>query len=946
MSHATPPEKKATASKPTHRATQRWSYPFALRDAKAPDTMHGHFKALSAMTYGFFPLSPNGYPNGSLHFGMEVKDGFRLDDGFRCIADGEVIAYRLDRELHALDYSRGEKTRNIRYSLGFTLARHWLPLPGKPSAGDHAEASAEDGIYIYSLYTYNRPLQPVKFIGMDFVPIALPFWQGERGFHVGTRCHDTQRPYLPPRPYKPPTQGFRLGDSKSPYAPSAHDGATHAAPFRLDDPTSAYVPPPSPVFTGLNIRAEGHRDAPIIGLLPRGSVVAVEGTATHGWARIRRVLEGEPRAPVYTDLVPPEAATGWVFLDEMDLCMRHAEDQLDRVVVLDTPHPVKAGEVLGYLGENPGPDDAVRQYAILNRHPAMALEVFAGDDFPAYLERARTRAAALPDADKTVLVIEAGTELLRMPRFGEEGIIEDEVLIPEPDSPAVGPYVRGKRWRAMPRPRDPARRESATAKATGYRISADGIFRIEAKAFAALPPAKQPMYPCEEILEPVDAQVFWGERAHVLGRGITDHLWRTFPLDMASPYRLTARLTFAIPRHELDALPESRRTVDPNGMHWWMVAVAIEGGVSHAWVGEKSHPGTRWESPQAWPAFQVADGSTFSLLESFQRHAIVTGLVQDRHTESFAPAVSAMAHSEMIVRLEQAIDEHGTMDGKVTGADIAKARTRPRLAYALSRLIVRFKSHWSDDMDRWEALSHLMRKEWQGELERQDKLVWWNAVASKVDGFPQDPHVYHLHPLGWIDNFSRCTSGRMEDVLTEIAEIIASGESGSYEAYNTGTKNVPYDLVGHSFPISGPIKVTSQTINQILATSSLDGTNALRLFATGKYQTIFSTLKDACDRMKLTGDELYDASMQERVLREHLIPTAGGGVLHQFITKGKGSVDDAQLAAAKQWASIGVPVGMQTKHGRVSDGTTSFYDKKGVNQGNRKATERLRKYLT
>ncbi|HEY4293293.1 hypothetical protein, partial [Luteibacter sp.] len=58
------PRAKAHApqAKPTPRdPVQHWAYPFALRDTSATDSMHSHFKALAGMTYGFFPLSSNGF---------------------------------------------------------------------------------------------------------------------------------------------------------------------------------------------------------------------------------------------------------------------------------------------------------------------------------------------------------------------------------------------------------------------------------------------------------------------------------------------------------------------------------------------------------------------------------------------------------------------------------------------------------------------------------------------------------------------------------------------------------------------------------------------------------------------------------------------------------------------------------------------------------------------
>jgi hypothetical protein len=79
----------------TLRPAMHWRFPFALRDKQSPDAMQAHFAAMARMQYGFFPLCNAGFPHGGIHFGPAAGEGLELDAGFRCLADGEVIAYRL-----------------------------------------------------------------------------------------------------------------------------------------------------------------------------------------------------------------------------------------------------------------------------------------------------------------------------------------------------------------------------------------------------------------------------------------------------------------------------------------------------------------------------------------------------------------------------------------------------------------------------------------------------------------------------------------------------------------------------------------------------------------------------------------------------------------------------------------------------------------------------------
>ena len=173
-------------------------------------------------------------------------------------------------------------------------------------------------------------------------------------------------------------------------------------------------------------------------------------------------------------------------------------------------------------------------------------------------------------------------------------------------------------------------------------------------------------------------------------------------------------------------------------------------------------------------------------------------------------------------------------------------------------------------------------------------------------------------------NFVKSGSS-LDELIRKIGDVISGGEGG-YESYNTGTKDVPGGRVGYSPRHPLPGTVTGRTINEVIATEPLSGTDHSRLFATGKYQTAITTLRKAKTAMNLSGDEKYDAEMQERVFREFLIDKAGGGALAAFLKNGVGTVDDAQNAAAKEWASIAAPKGRAIQDGRISDGTLSHYE--------------------
>ncbi|WP_240158036.1 hypothetical protein [Burkholderia sp. Tr-860] len=63
-----------------------------------------YMKALAAAEDGFYPLGANGMWHGGVHFDQNTAKHLKQDAGIRVIADGEVVAYRLDSKYPEQDY--------------------------------------------------------------------------------------------------------------------------------------------------------------------------------------------------------------------------------------------------------------------------------------------------------------------------------------------------------------------------------------------------------------------------------------------------------------------------------------------------------------------------------------------------------------------------------------------------------------------------------------------------------------------------------------------------------------------------------------------------------------------------------------------------------------------------------------------------------------------------
>jgi LysM repeat protein len=186
-------------------------------------------------------------------------------------------------------------------------------------------------------------------------------------------------------------------------------------------------------------------------------------------------------------------------------------------------------------------------------------------------------------------------------------------------------------------------------------------------------------------------------------------------------------------------------------------------------------------------------------------------------------------------------------------------------------------------------------------------------------------------------NVVKVSDKTIDELVIELGNAIASGE-GSYEAWNSGAPEGKRVKFGKMNDTAGTI--TGKTINQLLdAAKNYTWQDNRRRFATGKYQTIPSTLSAAKTRMNLSGSELYDANMQERVFKEHLL--RGRSAIYNLIHTGSGTVDQAMIDASKEWASIALPKGSKNKFGVISDGTVGYHQS-GTNRANSHSTAKIR----
>ncbi|MGN5595912.1 glycoside hydrolase family 19 protein [Stutzerimonas nitrititolerans] len=159
-----------------------WAYPFPCRGADVDPLRY--LTNMAKAKSGYYPTGDNGLWHGGVHFDEGTADVFD-QSSVRCIADGEVIAYRIDENYPLSEFiDEVPRIKRAPFSTGFVLVRHRLRLP--PLDDPAGPASEPPALTLYSLYMHLQ-----DWAGYRAKP-ELPrpaFWAGDT-YSVDTRGDD------------------------------------------------------------------------------------------------------------------------------------------------------------------------------------------------------------------------------------------------------------------------------------------------------------------------------------------------------------------------------------------------------------------------------------------------------------------------------------------------------------------------------------------------------------------------------------------------------------------------------------------------------------------------------------------------------------------------------------------------------------------------------------
>ncbi|SAL35409.1 EF hand domain-containing protein [Caballeronia udeis] len=321
-----PPPQKTDDSLP---APLNFAFPFKKSDGKDFIDEHQFNALLARESGGFFPVSDSGMWHGGMHI-TAGGAGASLDlkSGVRCLADGEVVAYRVDRaypvsELPALV---GKSAVKAKYSTGFVLVRHTTEFPRGTK------------LTFFSLYMHLKSFEEYQIDASLKMP---SYWT--KVWKVTPFAKDIPKP-------------------------DVHRGKAAARQI------------------GLNIRSAPSGKS-VIGILRQGAQVQI-GAQKGSWGQIASIESGGPViAANVGSFADPEANTGWIFLGKSHghqlLEAVLSEAHFDRVVVLPKPVKINAGDLIGHLGHY----DHLSEPSAGNR--MVHIEVFCDEKVKPYIEHGR-----------------------------------------------------------------------------------------------------------------------------------------------------------------------------------------------------------------------------------------------------------------------------------------------------------------------------------------------------------------------------------------------------------------------------------------------------------------------------------------------------------------------------------------------------------------------------
>ncbi|SUG16572.1 Phage-related lysozyme (muraminidase) [Salmonella enterica subsp. arizonae] len=263
------------------------------------------------------------------------------------------------------------------------------------------------------------------------------------------------------------------------------------------------------------------------------------------------------------------------------------------------------------------------------------------------------------------------------------------------------------------------------------------------------------------------------------------------------------------------------------------------------------------------------------------------------------------SHALVKHNYQRLLDKIDSGSDRYSPMEYWRALHNPDYRDVIQKTIVKHPSDWyfkkGDAL--WQPFLNALKKdapEWKKYSEDfLDKMAWMQDVTTEKLG----PSLWHMHPLMFLGALIKKKTGWAH---SKFANFLGHVESkNDYTAYN----------VHVTYKSHYKTKLTSMTIKEVMTSQDDETSNGM--FATGRFQIVPNTLKEAVDKLNLDVNALYDEEMQDKIFNEYLIKLKRPAIIG--FLEGSGSVEDAIYDWAKEFASAGVRKGKE-----ISPSKTEF----------------------
>ena len=762
---------------------KKWTFPVIINSKKEPLTADDYHAALMSTSTGFYPVSVTNLMHMGIHFDKTVLKelGDENERKVHCIADGEVVAYRINGNYQNISY--GDTVAY--YSTGFVLVRHLLEMerveekkqPTEPntenssttekpaednspassaskandtatstnSTADKADTESENKpaeaekeklpphqLYFYSLYMH---LADTAFYDKNSKTPTPAFWEQDiyrvlsdhkelnkveglcirdkadnskndsilAVLQVGTKVnlnldlHDENHNWyavtslaegyssIPELKSIKHTQGEAQTDilgwifiGKEVTSQEFEILELKAHEKLLSD-QSEKISILTKEFNTNWVKSKGLRvrkDKKILSMLPGGTQVKISGNkkAKHFVELTEVIRDGKPTIPL------PKGNTK-IWFDCLERISRGKK--YNEVVVLDTPFPIKAGDLIGHIGHDHTPKISLSQNSTeIKCETNLHVECFTCDDLPNFIALTQAEASKLPEEEKSLLGISKQAKLLKSPKDADTDVGQHtEIKVISKDI--------NVKWLQI------EITESKTKKKTAWIENSEEISKnINAKGNITLATDKK--------------------------------AWSEYPLQASELSNnssiIDTPLLLDINNGVFKKL--SHRAIDKDGILWIFIEHALD---------KDNVPIRGWLVINKESVKKVScwDWFDFKLIEE---KATTKEFYLDVKKSSSRDNASLEAYKPTLKETLTILDRQYHLDQKKYAKIDAKSfngiADKPQLSSALSRLLIQSESDWYSEMDA------------QGKMPKWDALdSEFNEKAKKALGYLEDGDV-------------------------------------------------------------------------------------------------------------------------------------------------------------------------------------------------------------